>query len=62
MHRHPYWYDQVKRDQLSGGDLISNFDPKAGEASYRFTAPVGGRIRILGARQPDPGEALFPAQ
>jgi hypothetical protein len=42
MHRHPYWYDQVKRDQLSGGDLISNFDARAGEATYRFTAPAAG--------------------
>ncbi len=42
MHRHPYWYDQVKRDQLSGGDLISNFDARAGEATYRFNAPAAG--------------------
>ena len=35
MHRHPWWYDQVKREPLSGGDFISNFDKdKAGEASY----------------------------
>jgi hypothetical protein len=25
MNRHPWWYDQVKRDQLSGGDFLSNF-------------------------------------
>ena len=24
MNRHPWWYDQVKKDQLSGGDWISN--------------------------------------
>ena len=42
MHRHPYWYDQVKRDQLSGGDLISNFHDQPGEAFYRFTAPSAG--------------------
>ncbi len=42
MHRHPYWYDQVKRDQLSGGDLISNFGDQSGEASYRFNAPSAG--------------------
>ena len=23
MNRHPWWYDQVKKDQLSGGDWIS---------------------------------------
>ena len=26
MNRHPWWYDQVKRDHFSGGDFISNFD------------------------------------
>jgi hypothetical protein len=46
MHRHPYWYDQVKRDQLSGADLISNFDDQPGEASYRFTAPVAGEYDL----------------
>ena len=42
MHRHPYWYDQVKKDRLSGGDLISNFDKRPGEATYRFQAPKAG--------------------
>jgi len=43
MHRHPWWYDQVKRDQFSGGDFISNFDEKnAGEAEYRFQAEKAG--------------------
>jgi len=43
MHRHPWWYDQVKRDQFSGGDFISNFDKdKDGEALYRFKAPAAG--------------------
>ncbi len=46
MHRHPYWYDQVKRDQLSGGDLISNFHDQPGEASYRFSAPVAGEYEL----------------
>jgi hypothetical protein len=46
MHRHPYWYDQVKRDQLSGGDLISNFSEQPGEASYRFTAPSAGEFEL----------------
>ncbi len=46
MHRHPYWYDQVKRDQLSGGDLISNFAAQPGEASYRFTAPTAGEYEL----------------
>lgn len=43
MNRHPWWYDQVKRDLLSGGDLLSNFHPgKAGEAEYRFRLPAAG--------------------
>jgi hypothetical protein len=46
MHRHPYWYDQVRRDQLSGGDLISNFHDQPGEASYRFTAPIAGEYQL----------------
>jgi hypothetical protein len=46
MHRHPYWYDQVKRDQLSGGDLISNFHDQPGEASYRFNAPAAGEYAL----------------
>jgi len=43
MHRHPWWYDQVQRDKLSGGDFISNFDKdRPGEAEYRFDAPAAG--------------------
>ena len=37
MNRHPWWYDQVKRDQLSGGDFISNL---ARDQSRR------GRVRV----------------
>ena len=43
MNRHPWWYDKVKHDQLSGGDLISNFSKdKAGEAEYHFSAGKAG--------------------
>lgn len=42
IHRHPYWYDQVQRNQLSGGDLISNFHDEPGEASYCVNAPEAG--------------------
>ncbi len=43
MNRHPWWYDQVKKDQLSGGDFISNFDPKKpGLAEYEVVAPEAG--------------------
>jgi hypothetical protein len=43
MHRHPWWYDQVKKDAFSGGDFISNFDKdRVGEAEYEFTAQRPG--------------------
>lgn len=43
MNRHPWWYDQVKTELLSGGDFISNFsDKKPGEASYTVTIPAAG--------------------
>jgi hypothetical protein len=38
MHRHPWWYDKVKKEVLSGGDWISNFGKESGEAEYRFGA------------------------
>ncbi len=44
MNRHPWWYDQVKKDQLSGGDWISNFsEEKEGEAEYAFDVPGAAR-------------------
>jgi hypothetical protein len=47
MNRHPWWYDQVKRDQFSGGDFISNFNKdKAGEAEYRFSAKSAGEYEF----------------
>ena len=47
MNRHPSWYDQVKKDHLSGGDWISNFDPKkAGEAEYSVTSKEGGSFEF----------------
>ena len=39
MHRHPWWYDKVKKDVLSGGDWISNFGKESGEADYSFEIP-----------------------
>ncbi|MGB2820914.1 MAG: hypothetical protein WBF17_08035 [Phycisphaerae bacterium] len=44
MNRHPWWYDKVKRDQLSAGDWISNFEKdKEGTAEYRFDVPASGK-------------------
>lgn len=41
--RHPYWYDAVKRDQLSGRDFLSHWsDTGPGEASYRVSFPQTG--------------------
>lgn len=43
MTRHPWWYDKVKRDQLSGGDFLSNWtDKQPGEATYAFRASAAG--------------------
>jgi hypothetical protein len=37
MTRHPWWYDKVKQDVLSGGDWISNYNKeKEGTAEYEF--------------------------
>ena len=46
MHRHPFWYDQVKRDQLSGGDFISNWHEQPGEATYTFTSASAGEYEF----------------
>lgn len=47
MNRHPWWYDQVKKDQLSGGDWISNFEPKkTGEAEYSVTPKESGKFEF----------------
>ena len=35
MHRHPWWFDQVKPDLLSGGTWISNFAKEEGTADYK---------------------------
>lgn len=40
--RHPWWYDQVKSNELSGGGFISNWNKnKAGEVEYQFQATAG---------------------
>ncbi|NLF39356.1 hypothetical protein GX586_07915 [bacterium] len=38
VQRHPWWYDKVKTNELSGGAWISNYDKaRTGEVSYAFT-------------------------
>jgi hypothetical protein len=45
--RHPWWYDQVKKDLLSGGDFISHWDDKKpGEVEYTFTAKIAGEYDL----------------
>src|SRR3569832_1045844 len=47
MTRHPWWYDRVQKDQLSGGDLLSNWsDKQAGEAEYIVAAPAAGEYEL----------------
>jgi hypothetical protein len=47
MNRHPWWYDQVKRGEFSGGDFISNFnDDKPGEAQYSVTVKKAGKYQL----------------
>ncbi|MDF3129577.1 hypothetical protein P0Y35_10265 [Kiritimatiellaeota bacterium B1221] len=41
--RHPWWYDQVKAGDFSGGDFISNWsETQAGLAVYQFDVPTAG--------------------
>ncbi len=44
--RHPWWYDKVNKDQLSGGDFISNWSDKPGEIEYAVTAPAAGEYEF----------------
>ena len=42
MHRHPWWFDQVKKDLLSGGDWISNYAKEEGAADYKVAVTEAG--------------------
>lgn len=46
---HPWWYDKVKTEQLSGGKWLSNFgkDAGRGEAAYRFDVKKAGAYRFV---------------
>ena len=40
---HPWWYDQVKKDVLSGGAWLSHFaEARPGEASFQVRVPTKG--------------------
>ncbi len=53
--RHGWYSDAVKKDQLSGGDWVSNFGNADGLASYDLTIPKDGeytlwvRANVIGA-------------
>ncbi|MBC8011526.1 MAG: hypothetical protein H7067_15685 [Burkholderiales bacterium] len=45
--RHPWWYDQVKTDQLSGGAFISHWNgERDGTASYDLDVKTPGDYRL----------------
>jgi hypothetical protein len=46
------WYDAVKRDVLSGGDWLSHYGDKPGEASYEFDAPEAGDYALWARLNP----------
>ncbi len=49
MVRHPWWYERVNREELSGGDFIAHFnDDNAGdgEAEYPVTATAAGQYQL----------------
>jgi hypothetical protein len=53
MNRHPFWYDQVQKEKLSGGDWISNFDEtKPGAASYKVAIPKAGNYALWARLNP----------
>lgn len=43
MNRHPWWYDQVKKEAFSGSDFLSNFsEEKSADATYTFQVKKAG--------------------
>lgn len=42
VQRHPWWFDQVKKELLSGGDWISNFGKAEGTLEYTLEIPAPG--------------------
>lgn len=60
MNRHPWWYDKVKRQELSGNDFISNFNKeKPGIAEYRFNANDGGEYNFWIRGNPVQAELIY---
>jgi hypothetical protein len=47
VERHPWWYDKVKNDQLSGGAWISHYSPaKTGSLAYQIAIPAAGKYAV----------------
>ncbi len=45
--KHPWYAQQVKKDQLSGGDFLAHFDPeKQGDAEYIVNIPEAGSYTL----------------
>jgi len=44
--RHPWWYDKVKKNELSGGEFTSNWSDAPGEALYSFASPADGEFTL----------------
>lgn len=59
MQRHPWWYDQVKKDVLSGGEWISNFNAeKEGTAEYDFEVLTADTYTLWIRANSGPGAKL----
>src|SRR5260221_7827685 len=60
MHRHPWWYDQVKKEVLSGGDWISNFSDKGeGTAEYDIAVEETADYTFLVRANPTGGKLSY---
>ncbi len=46
VHRHRWWYDQVDRKYLSGGEWISNFQNDEGLVEYRVRVEKSGSYKF----------------
>ncbi|MDB6069488.1 MAG: Endo-beta-mannanase [Verrucomicrobiales bacterium] len=57
MQRHPWWFDQVKKEVLSGGDYISNFGKEEGTTDYQVTVEEAG-AHVLWVRANPVGTTL----
>lgn len=45
--RHPWWYDQVKKEFFTGGNFLSHFDDnKEGTAEYEVEVPASGKYEF----------------